>query len=103
MGERGGPLDRSIRGVAEIVLKASSDGVPVIGFAVSYDLTVLDTCLRRLGDPGLSEQGFVGPVIDALVLDRHCDRFRKGSRKLTAVAEHYGVDLPVATTLWQTR
>jgi len=29
--------------------------------------------------------------VDALVLDRHCDRFRKGSRRLPDLCAHYGV------------
>jgi DNA polymerase-3 subunit epsilon len=31
--------------------------------------------------------------LDALVLDKQADRYRKGSRKLKAVAAHYGVHL----------
>src|SRR5690606_21222790 len=34
-----------------------------------------------------------GPIVDPLILDRHIDRFRKGSRKLIDVAAHYGVAL----------
>ena len=33
------------------------------------------------------------PVVDTLVIDRRIDRFRKGPRTLTAVAEHYAVPL----------
>jgi DNA polymerase-3 subunit epsilon len=34
-----------------------------------------------------------GPIFDARVIDRQFDRFRKGSRKLSAVCIHYGVRL----------
>ena len=49
----------------------------------------LDAELRRHGHPPL----VVGPVIDPLVLDRALDRYRRGSRKLTAACAHYGVRL----------
>jgi DNA polymerase III subunit epsilon len=34
-----------------------------------------------------------GPVIDPLLIDKHLDRYRKGSRKLVAICEHYGAKL----------
>jgi DNA polymerase-3 subunit epsilon len=65
-------------------------GAPVIGFNISYDLTLLDRELRRhLGRP----LQVSGPVLDGLVIDKHIDPYRRGSRKLTAVCEHYGVPL----------
>lgn len=33
------------------------------------------------------------PVLDPMVIDRACDRYRSGSRKLVAIADHYGVEL----------
>jgi len=32
-------------------------------------------------------------ILDPLILDKNVDRFRRGKRKLTNVAEHYGVEL----------
>jgi DNA polymerase-3 subunit epsilon len=70
--------------------RAWTAGVPVVGYNVSYDLTVLDRESRRhLGQP----LDVTGPVVDPLVIDRYLDRFRKGSRKLTAACEHYKVRL----------
>ena len=63
-------------------MSASARGVPVVGMKLDYDLTILDTQLRRFGGVGLMERGWSGPVLDAVVLDRHFDRFRKGSRTL---------------------
>jgi DNA polymerase-3 subunit epsilon len=63
-------------------------GRPVVGFNVVYDLTVLDRELRRHCDVGLVLNG---PVLDGRVLDKIVDRFRRGSRKLTDVAAHYGI------------
>ncbi|UAK38383.1 3'-5' exonuclease [Gordonia bronchialis] len=65
------------------------DGRIVAAYNGSFDLTMMTSELRRLGhDPG-----DVGPMVDPHVLDKHFDKYRKGSRKLTAVCEHYGVEL----------
>ncbi|WP_246530839.1 exonuclease domain-containing protein [Streptomyces bathyalis] len=69
-------------------------GVPVVVFNARYDLTLLDREARRHGVLPLVERlaGLdVAPVIDPLVLDRQIDRYRRGSRKLPALAAHYGV------------
>jgi DNA polymerase-3 subunit epsilon len=69
-------------------------GVPVVVFNARYDLTLLDREARRHGVLPLVERlaGLdVAPVIDPLVLDRQIDRYRRGSRKLPALAAHYRV------------
>jgi DNA polymerase III epsilon subunit-like protein len=59
--------------------------IPVCAFNARYDLTVLDREARRYGlDPFVPEV-----VIDGLVLDKHVDPYRKGSRRLETVCEHY--------------
>jgi DNA polymerase III subunit epsilon len=87
----GMPLTQAIELVTEAVISASRRGVPLVGMKLDYDLTLLDTQFRRLCGGGLFEQGWCGPVLDAVVLDRHHDRFRKGSRTLGALCAHYGV------------
>jgi len=77
--------------VADALLSASRRGVPVAGMKLDYDLTMLETQTHRLCGAGLQQRGWTGPVLDAVVLDRHLDRFRKGSRTLSALCEHYGV------------
>jgi len=85
--------------------------IPVTGFNIAYDLSLLYwECLRwdvptvaeRMGLPPSSA---FGPIIDAYVLDMHVDQWRKGSRKLDdtflkgpGVATHYGVPLTAAHT-----
>ena len=69
-------------------------GYTVIGMNVSCDLTMVASQLQRFGYPPL----VVGPVIDVLVIDRTFDKYRKGSRKLSALCEHYGVVLENAHT-----
>jgi DNA polymerase III subunit epsilon len=84
-------LAEAIEFVTDAVISASRRGVPLVGMKLDYDLTMLDTQSRRLCGGGLFEQGWCGPVLDAVVLDRHHDRFRKGSRTLGALCAHYGV------------
>ena len=77
--------------VAEVVDQlavAWRDGLPVVGFNVAYDLTLLDRESRRWLDEPLV---IGGPVLDPLVIDRRVDRYRKGPRNLAAVCAQYGV------------
>lgn len=65
------------------------DGRIVAAYNGSFDMTMMTCELRRLGH----NPGEVGPMVDPHVLDKHYDRYRKGSRKLGATCEHYGVKL----------
>jgi DNA polymerase III subunit epsilon len=87
----GMPLGDAMEMIAGVVVSASIRGVPLVGMKLDYDLTILDTQARHLCGRGLLERGWSGPVLDAVVLDRHEDRFRKGSRTLSALCAHYGV------------
>lgn len=60
-------------------------GYTVVAYNAPYDLGVLHS-------QG-SNFTISGPVLDPLVVDRARDRFRKGKRTLTLVAEHYKVPL----------
>ena len=71
-------------------------GMPVTAFNTSYDYSVLHYELLRHGLLPMAErldgqQPYT--LLDALVLDKQADKYRKGSRKLKAVAGHYGVHL----------
>jgi DNA polymerase-3 subunit epsilon len=85
------PLRDAMEMIAAEVVSAGARGVPLVGMKLDYDLTILDTQSRTLCGRGLPERGWCGPVLDAVVLDRHEDRFRKGSRTLSALCAHYGV------------
>ncbi len=87
------PIPEAMKLITETLLSASERGVPVVGMKLDYDLTILDTQIRRFGGAGLIETGWAGPVLDAVVLDRHFDRFRKGSRTLGSLCDIYGVDI----------
>jgi DNA polymerase-3 subunit epsilon len=92
VAERGGDLDKSIIGIIGELVTAQLAGTPVVAMNGSYDLTVLDRCYRRAGGGGLVEDfRWNGPLIDPLVIDRHIDRFRKGSRTLSALCHQYQV------------
>lgn len=75
------------------LVKLSKAGVPVVGMNIRYDLTIMDVLARHYFGAGLEELGWHGPVVDALVLDRRMDPFRRGKRRLTELAEHYMVGL----------
>lgn len=70
-------------------------GMPVVAFNTAYDWSVLHYELLRYGLPTMADRIGDEPytLLDALVLDRKVDKYRKGSRKLQAAAEHYGVKL----------
>src|ERR1700728_265055 len=79
--------------VADALLAASHRGVPVVGVKLDYDLTMIDALCRGIDGRGLEDRGWTGPVLDALVLDRHLDRYRKGRRTLTDLCQLYGVTI----------
>jgi len=55
------------------------------------------TCKPMLCAPMATPHPIVtGAVIDPLVLDKHVDRFRPGSRKFIDICEHYGISLTEA-------
>lgn len=89
----GMPLDSALDTIAGALVDASRRKIPVVGMKLDYDLTIIDSQLRVLTGRGLADRGFVGPVVDALVLDRHFDRYRKGTRKLADLCRHYALEL----------
>jgi DNA polymerase III subunit epsilon len=81
--------------IAELMARAIRYGMPLVAFNTAYDWSVLHYELVRHGLPTMADR-LDGPpysLLDALVLDKQADRYRKGSRKLQAVAAHYGVHL----------
>lgn len=54
---------------------------PVVGMNIRYDLTITNR-FHKLRDL---------KVLDILVIDRHFDKYRSGSRKLSALAKFYDV------------
>ena len=91
--DEGMPLDDAVEVLADALIRASRRGVPVAGIKLDYDLTILDVQCRRLDGRGLGERGWAGNVLDALVIDRRFDKYRKGRRTLGHLCGHYGVDI----------
>jgi DNA polymerase III epsilon subunit-like protein len=80
--------------VAEVLMElgaASLAGLPIVAYNARFDLTILDREARRHCAEDKSERvDWSGlTVIDPLVLDKHLDPYRKGSRRLEAACEHY--------------
>ncbi|TDP29897.1 exonuclease domain-containing protein [Nocardia ignorata] len=74
--------------VAEVVTELQAvwqEGRALAVYNGSYDLTLLAAQDAEFTIGGL--------VVDPFVLDKQYDRFRKGSRKLSAVMIHYGMRL----------
>ncbi len=79
--------------VGEVVesLRALLDaGIPVVAYNAPFDFSLLKSEALRHGiEPIVAPF----PVIDPLVVDKAYDRWRRGKRTLSVVAEHYAVRL----------
>lgn len=86
--------------VAEALLAAWGERLPVVAMNAAYDITVLDSELRRHGFAPLAERLAGAPMllVDPLVLDRALDRYRRGKKRLTELCAVYGVTLDDAHT-----
>lgn len=85
----GAPSPEVLAAIAAALAPAADAGYPLVAMNARFDLTLVARELRRHGlDP-------LPPfrVVDPFVLDKHLDRFRRGSRKLDALCEHYGAAL----------
>lgn len=80
----------ALQQLVDDLYKGWSMGLPVVGYNIVFDLTILDRNLRRLD---LAPLEVAGPVIDPLVIDKAVDPYRRGSRKLIDVCAHYGITL----------
>jgi len=82
--------------VDEVVgaLRALFDaGIPVVAYNAPFDFSLLkNESLRH----GVAPIEVPSPVIDPLVVDKAFDRWRRGKRTLSVVAEHYRVRLDAA-------
>ena len=80
--DEGMPLRAAISLVSDAVIAASARGVPLVGMKLDYDLTILESQARDLCGAGPIDRGWCGPVLDAVVIDRHFDPDRQGRRTL---------------------
>lgn len=83
----------AIRMVRSQMKMAQSMNSPVVAYNASYDLTVIkNESVRHLG----VDFGVNCFVLDPFVIDRHIDKYRKGSRKLEDACAYYGVKIGTA-------
>ncbi len=90
------PVDDAVEALAQSLFEVWAGGGIIVGMNLSYDLTMVDSLCQRLGLATLRDRGSIGPILDVLILDRHFDKWRKGSRKLVDLCQHYGVVLASA-------
>lgn len=86
----GDPAARACDEIAAALYAVWERGLPVVIYNANYDCTVLDRELRRYHDVGFEIRG---PIVDPYVIDKALDRYRRGSRTLSAAVAHYGVSL----------
>jgi DNA polymerase-3 subunit epsilon len=86
-------LKEAVEAIAQRLGSIWATGGVIVGMNVSYDLTMIDSLCQRLATATLEQRGTVGPVLDILILDRHFDKWRKGTRKLNDLCLHYDVTL----------
>lgn len=90
MAAKGTPHSTACVEIANVLMTAWARGLPVVAMCAPYDLTVLNNGLAPL-DRWMA--GSIPAVLDPLVIDRACDPYRKGKRRLIELAAHYGVRL----------
>lgn len=92
---KGAEPKQALEEIADTMARAIRYGMPLVAFNTAYDWSVLHYELLRHRLPTMSDRLGCQPhsLIDPLVLDKQADKYRKGSRKLQAVAAHYGVHL----------
>lgn len=88
------PAKAALEGILDELERGIADGLPLIGFNTAFDWTLLDRNCRHFLGEGLPFDP--RPCVDGLVIDRACDTYRKGSRKLQALCDHYSVKLDEA-------
>ena len=87
---KGSPPAEVLESVHEILTQAAERRVPVVGFNLVYDLTLIDRELRRHCNLSVPDDLI---VIDVLVLFRRFD-FSTGRRTLEQLAYRNGITFP---------
>lgn len=68
--------------------------IPFVIYNAPFDTTMIYNEFERHNVPlRYTREEMFARVIDPLVIDKACDKYRKGSRKLTDTAKLYGYDL----------
>lgn len=86
----GAPAHEVVAAIVSSLRALLDQGVPIVAYNASFDLSMLDHEARRHGIAPLEAPS---PVIDPLVIDKAYDRYRPGKRTLDVVAAHYDIAL----------
>jgi DNA polymerase-3 subunit epsilon len=89
----GRPAREVVAEVTHALQTLLSAGIPVVAYNAAYDFSLLRYEGLRHGIETIDSPA---PVIDPLVIDKTCDRYRRGKRTLDIVAAHYAVPLETA-------
>lgn len=94
----GADPDAAIHEIAEHLVRCSKTGMVVVGYNVSYDVTMLwaEAVRHDIGGDSIGALLNLAPIVDPFILDKQLDRYRKGSRKLIDVCRHHGIELTEA-------
>lgn len=92
--EFGKPAPDALEYILRRMEKIVDLGIPFVIYNAPFDTTMIYNEFERYGlRPKYSREEMFARVIDPLVIDKACDKYRKGSRKLTDTAKLYGYDL----------
>lgn len=86
--EKGTDYDAGIEEICEELTKRVDYLVTANG---AFDLSMLQGSFNRLTTEEYYDLSAI-KMIDVMVLDKYLDKYRRGSRKLTDLAEHYGIN-----------
>lgn len=87
--DEGVSLGGVVRFLTDVIEESGIQGIPIAGMNLAYDFTVL-----RSRQPAWEIRPFPlpAPVLDLMVIDKRVDKWRSGSRTLTALCGTYGVE-----------
>ena len=92
--EFGKPAADAIPYIARRLEAMVAAQIPLVIYNATFDTTMLWAEFERYNVPlSFTQEQMFSRVIDPLVIDKACDKWRKGSRKLTDTAKLYGFDL----------
>jgi DNA polymerase-3 subunit epsilon len=89
----GKPIGDVLPEIVGYLAGAVTADLPLVAYNAPYDATLLNAETVRLGLDPFADVLARAVVYDPLCIDRHVDRFRKGSRKLEDTCTHYGLTL----------
>lgn len=92
--EHGRAAPEAIAEIAKRLEQVTDMGIPFGIYNAPFDTTMIYNEFERYNVPmKYTREELFSKVIDPLVIDKQCDKWRKGSRKLTDTAALYGFEL----------